>query len=162
MSELRHPFIIGLNYAFQTSTQLFYIMDFARGGEVFTRLANQGAFSHKSTKFYVCEILVALEYLHGHNFVYRDLKPDNILIDEEGHVKLADFGLSKMLTMESHSDSVDSSGLSIENGSGSGSCQNGYHGILRSESIDESMMPRISRSSTRSCCGTLVSYIIRT
>ena len=145
MAELRHPFIIGLNYAFQNSKQLFYVMDFARGGEIFNRLAVDGCFEEKTAKFYICEIICALEFLHGHNIVYRDLKPDNILIDEQGHVKLADFGLCKILP-EAEAESMEENLF--------GGCTNGYHGYFsRSESVDEA----IRRSSTMSCCGTLVS-----
>ena len=97
MANLRHPFIVGLNYAFQTTKQLYYVMDFAPGGEIFHRLSQHGSFDENTTKFYVAEIVCALEFLHLNNVVYRDLKPDNILIDHEGHVKLADFGLSKVL-----------------------------------------------------------------
>ena len=147
MAELRHPFIIGLNYAFQNSKQLFYVMDFARGGEIFNRLAVDGSFEEKTAKFYICEIICALEFLHGHHIVYRDLKPDNILIDERGHVKLADFGLCKILPEVSEDlDQPDNNCFR--------DCHAGYHGLYaRSESVEET----IRRSSTRSCCGTLVS-----
>ena len=83
MADLRHPFVIGLDYAFQTSKQLFYVMDFAPGGEIFHRLAIHGAFDDEATRFYVCEIVCALDFLHGHNIVYRDLKPDNLLIGDQ-------------------------------------------------------------------------------
>ena len=146
MAELRHPFIIGLHYAFQNSNQLFYVMDFARGGEIFNRLAIDGSFEEKTARFYICEIICALEFLHGHNIVYRDLKPDNILIDEDGHVKLADFGLCKILPeAEPDSDGSDSH------------CYHGNGLYARSESIEET----IRRSSTKSCCGTLVSRILQ-
>lgn len=144
MSELRHPFLVALNYAFQTSQQLYYVMDYVPGGEVFTRLAATGGFNYGAARFYVCEILLALEHLHSHNIVYRDLKPDNILIDQEGHVKLADFGLSKMLATDL--DTVDS----LENGHSTG-CYNSSGG---SSSHDE--MTPYRPISTRSCCGTLV------
>ena len=149
MAELRHPFIIGLNYAFQNSKQLFYVMDFARGGEIFNRLAVDGSFGEKTARFYICEIICALEFLHGHHIVYRDLKPDNILIDERGHVKLADFGLCKILPEVSKEDSdSDNSWRDCP------SDHSAYHGLYaRSESVEET----IRRSSTRSCCGTLVS-----
>ena len=146
MAELRHPFIIGLNYAFQNSKQLFYVMDFARGGEIFNRLAIDGSFEEKTARFYICEIICALEFLHRHNIVYRDLKPDNILIDEDGHVKLADFGLCKKLP-EVAEDSDENAEF-----------QDCYHGLYapRSESSNET----IRRSATRSCCGTLVSRLL--
>jgi len=157
MSELRHPFIIGLNYAFQTTKQLFYVMDFAPGGEIFNRLAIYGAFDDDTTRFYVTEIICALEFLHAHAIVYRDLKPDNILIGGDGHVKLADFGLSKALPEVQHDDDYDgingngsSGGIP---GTGSG-CSN--HGAFSSLQVLASEAKQRMRSSTRSCCGTLV------
>ena len=102
MANLRHPFIVGLNYAFQTTKQLFYIMDFVPGGEIFNRLAIHGAFDDDTTRFYATEIVCALEFLHFHSIVYRDLKPDNVLIAGDGHIKLADFGLSKALSVAGH------------------------------------------------------------
>ncbi len=157
MAELRHPFIISLKYAFQSTKQLFYVMDFASGGEIFNRLTLTGAFDEPTTIFYTCEIVCALEFLHSHNIVYRDLKPDNILIDREGHVKLADFGLSKVLPEVSGEDFlVQATSVECLGSSGGSGCSNGYHGaFVRSESIDEAIRQRM-RSSTRSCCGTLV------
>ena len=82
--------------------QIFQILRYlisilAPGGEVFNQLEKFGAFEESTARFYICEVLCALAYLHSHNIVYRDLKPDNILIDYQGHIKLADFGLSKIL-----------------------------------------------------------------
>ena len=70
-------------------------MDFMRGGELFFHLKQQYKFSEKRAKFFTAELILALEYLHKNNIVYRDLKPENVLIDQDGHIKLADFGLSK-------------------------------------------------------------------
>lgn len=135
MANLRHPFIVGLNYAFQTTRQLFYIMDFVPGGEIFNRLAIHGAFDDDTTRFYATEIVCALEFLHLHSIVYRDLKPDNVLIGGDGHVKLSDFGLSKYLPVAGHGHDADDDQVM------DGFC-----------TINHDRM----RSSTRSCCGTLV------
>lgn len=67
------------------------------GGELFFHLKKQKRFSEEITQFYAAEILLGLEYLHSNNIIYRDLKPENVLLDGEGHVRLTDFGLSKML-----------------------------------------------------------------
>ena len=71
-------------------------MDFLNGGELFFHLRREGFFSEKRTKFYAAEIVIALDCLHQNGIIYRDLKPENVLLDQEGHIKLTDFGLSKL------------------------------------------------------------------
>ena len=95
MTKLSHPFIVKLHYAFQSYSQLHFVMDFCAGGELFYHLHNVGRLNEVQAKFYFAEILLAIEYLHRRNIIYRDLKPENVLLDLDGHVKLADFGLSK-------------------------------------------------------------------
>lgn len=90
-----HPFIVTLHSAFQTSTQLFFVLEHCPGGELLFHLNRAGRFSEGRSRLYSCEILLAIEYLHRLNIIYRDLKPENILLDAEGHVRLTDFGLSK-------------------------------------------------------------------
>ena len=70
-------------------------MDFLNGGELFYHLKKEGRFSEHRTQFYAAEILLALECLHKNGIIYRDLKPENVLLDSDGHIKLTDFGLSK-------------------------------------------------------------------
>lgn len=70
-------------------------MEFINGGELFWHINESGKFSEDRARFYAAELILALEYLHGKGIVYRDMKPENVLIDKEGHVKLTDFGLSK-------------------------------------------------------------------
>ena len=70
-------------------------MEYVQGGELFRILREQKRFSEATTKFYAAEVILALEYLHGHDIAYRDLKPENILLDSDGHVKLVDFGFAK-------------------------------------------------------------------
>ncbi|CAD8047722.1 unnamed protein product [Paramecium primaurelia] len=91
-----HTFITKLYYAFQTQTKLYLIMEFVSGGELFYHLKLKGRMTEKKMKFYAAEILIGLDYLHKQNIIYRDLKPENILLDSEGHIKLCDFGLSKI------------------------------------------------------------------
>ncbi|CAK7312757.1 Ribosomal protein S6 kinase alpha-6 [Vulpes lagopus] len=93
--EVNHPFIVKLHYAFQTEGKLYLILDFLRGGDVFTRLSKEVLFTEEDVKFYLAELALALDHLHQLGIVYRDLKPENILLDEIGHIKLTDFGLSK-------------------------------------------------------------------
>ncbi|NXN88557.1 KS6A3 kinase, partial [Bombycilla garrulus] len=93
--EVNHPFIVKLHYAFQTEGKLYLILDFLRGGDLFTRLSKEVMFTEDDVKFYLAELALALDHLHSLGIIYRDLKPENILLDEEGHIKLTDFGLSK-------------------------------------------------------------------
>lgn len=96
----KHPFILEMHAAFQTSTHLYLVLQFCAGGELFFHMTKSNKFSEISTRFYFSEILLGLEYLHKHGIVYRDLKPENILLDAQGHVRLADFGLSKEIPAE--------------------------------------------------------------
>ncbi|KAI3639531.1 hypothetical protein MIR68_002225 [Amoeboaphelidium protococcarum] len=102
LRAIRHPFIVGLHYAFQTDTRLYLVLEYVNGGELFFHISNFGRFSEERVKFYTAELSLALQSLHGKGILYRDLKLENILLDRDGHVKLTDFGLSKV-----NSDGVD-------------------------------------------------------
>jgi len=87
--------VVKLQWAFQTKTHLFMVLDYCAGGELFYHLQQRGKFSEGDTRFYISEILLGLDYLHQQKILYRDLKPENCLLDLGGHVRLTDFGLSK-------------------------------------------------------------------
>jgi len=95
LARLSHPFVVSLHWAFQTKGHLFMVLDYCAGGELFYHLQRKGSFSEPDTRFYISEILLGLEYLHSQGILYRDLKPENCLLDGDGHVRLTDFGLSK-------------------------------------------------------------------
>eukprot|EP00347_Sterkiella_histriomuscorum_P015797 403355646 len=95
LSYTRHPFIVNLNYAFQTNTKLFLILDFCPGGDLGKILQRERKFTEDRARIYAAEILLALEDLHKRDIIYRDLKPDNVVLDYDGHAQLTDFGLSK-------------------------------------------------------------------
>lgn len=95
LSSIRHPFIVNLYRSFQDEKYLFMLLEYVIGGEMFSHLRRAGRFSNEVTRFYAAEIVLALEYLHSLNVVYRDLKPENLLIDHQGHIKITDFGFSK-------------------------------------------------------------------
>jgi len=94
-AKIDHPFVVKLDSAFQTDTKLYLVLQYCPGGDLGNLLAKKKRLSEKDTRIYLAEIVLALEVLHQHNILYRDLKPDNVLLDEEGHVLLTDFGLSK-------------------------------------------------------------------
>ncbi|KAM7349943.1 ribosomal protein S6 kinase II [Cochliomyia hominivorax] len=95
LADVGHAFIVKLHYAFQTPGKLYLILDFLRGGDLFTRLSKEVMFTEEDVKFYLAELALALNHLHSLGIIYRDLKPENILLDENGHIALTDFGLSK-------------------------------------------------------------------
>ena len=99
----RHPFVVKLFYAFQDHEKLYLILEYAQGGELFTRMLTERMFPEDTAAFYMAEMVLALEHLH-HNVgvVYRDLKPENCLLDAEGHLLLTDFGLSKVAVDGEH------------------------------------------------------------
>ena len=95
LSRVRHPFIVELVMAFQTKYKLFFILEYCPGGELFHQLCKEGRFPEPRAKFYAAQVILALEHIHSYRFIYRDLKPENVLLDRWGNVKLTDFGLSK-------------------------------------------------------------------
>lgn len=97
LSRLSCPFIIRLYGTFQDKQNLLMLLEYAIGGELFTYLRRAGRFPVGTTKFYAAEIVCALEYMHNLNIVYRDLKPENLLLDARGHIKIADFGFAKVI-----------------------------------------------------------------
>ncbi|VVT57108.1 uncharacterized protein SAPINGB_P005538 [Magnusiomyces paraingens] len=92
---VEHPFLIRMWGTFQDSKNLFMVMDYIEGGELFSLLRKSQRFPNPVAKFYAAEVTLALEYLHSHNIIYRDLKPENILLDKNGHIKITDFGFAK-------------------------------------------------------------------
>jgi ribosomal protein S6 kinase alpha-5 len=94
-SVRQSPFLVTLYYAFQTDAKLHLILEYIRGGELFTHLFKREHFQEQEVRFYTAEIVCALEHLHAIGVIYRDIKLENILLDQDGHVCLCDFGLSK-------------------------------------------------------------------
>eukprot|EP00298_Acanthocystis_sp_HF-20_P001556 c11969_g1_i1.p1 GENE.c11969_g1_i1~~c11969_g1_i1.p1 ORF type:complete len:481 (+),score=177.81 c11969_g1_i1:19-1461(+) len=95
LQQVNCPFIVKLHHAFQTEGEVYFVLNFIRGGDLFYRLKKEGFFSEDRARLYSAEIFVALKYLHEKNIIYRDLAPENILLDDDGHIVLTDFGLSK-------------------------------------------------------------------
>ena len=101
LEQVSHPFLVNLYATFRDERHLYMVMDYVPGGELFTLLRRSGRFSHRIARFYAAEILLAFEHLHSKNFVYRDLKPENLLIGKDGHIKITDFGFSKYVSARS-------------------------------------------------------------
>jgi len=95
LQTLRHPFLVNLQYSFTSSDRVFFVMEYAGGGELFEHIGRLGRFPEPWVAFYSAEIVLALGYLHKQGVIYRDLKLENLILDNQGHVKIVDFGLSK-------------------------------------------------------------------
>ncbi|XP_053669866.1 serine/threonine-protein kinase greatwall [Anopheles nili] len=92
----RSPFCVNLYYSLQTLSSVYLVMEYMVGGDLKSLLTMFGFFDEVTARFYAAEICLALQYLHGHGIVHRDIKPDNMLVAASGHVKLTDFGLSRI------------------------------------------------------------------
>jgi len=95
LKKTHHPFIVNLHYSFQTQEYYYLVMDYCSGGDLAFDLTRRERICEAEARFYIAELVLAIEYLHSLNIIYRDLKPENILLDADGHIKLADFGLAK-------------------------------------------------------------------
>jgi len=95
LAAMQHPFLMGLKYAFQSPSKLYFVLDYYPGGELFFHLQQKRSFPEKTTCIWVAEVALALGHLHKSGYIYRDLKPENIVLGMDGHVCLTDFGLAK-------------------------------------------------------------------
>lgn len=95
-----------MKYAFQSEEKLFFVLEYCPGGELFNLLSQKYSFNTYQTQFYAAQIVLALEYLHSKDIIYRDLKPENVLIDSDGYIKLTDFGLSKRNVSSNNAKSI--------------------------------------------------------
>lgn len=93
LAEADSEWIVKLFFSFQDQQTLYFIMEYVPGGDMMQLLINKGIFYEKLARFYIAELTCAIEYVHSLGFIHRDIKPDNILIDQLGHLKLTDFGL---------------------------------------------------------------------
>ncbi len=96
LTKINNPFIVPMKFTFQSPEKLYLVLAFTNGGELFHHLQREGKFDLNRSRFYIAELLIALECLHHYDIIYRDLKPENILLDYTGHIALCDFGLCKL------------------------------------------------------------------
>ena len=97
LSHVAHPFLVNLFATFQDRLNVYMLMELVSGGELFAHLRKAGRFAADIARFYASNIILALEFLHSHDIVYRDLKPENLLLHSNGYIKLTDFGFAKQV-----------------------------------------------------------------
>ena len=95
LAKAKTPWVIDLKFSFQDDRYLYLVMEFLPGGDFMTLLMRKDILNEEESRFYGAEMVLAIEAVHNMNYIHRDLKPDNILMDNEGHLKLTDFGLCK-------------------------------------------------------------------
>ncbi|KAJ0966313.1 hypothetical protein J5N97_027451 [Dioscorea zingiberensis] len=134
---VRNPFVVRFFYSFASRDNLYLVMEYLNGGDLYSLLRKVGCLDEEVARVYIAELVLGLEYLHSLGIIHRDLKPDNILIARNGHIKLTDFGLSKI--------GLINSAIHL---SGSGS-----KGSVLLEAQREHVLPREKRSG-RSAFGT--------
>lgn len=100
--SLKHPFLVRLYRAFQSTEHLYFVLEYCPGGDFFTLLDKRGRLSEASSAFYGASLVLVLQYLHQHGIIYRDLKPENVMLDQRGFIRLVDFGLIKQFLTDDH------------------------------------------------------------
>lgn len=97
LMKKEHPFLVSMEFIFQTESKIYFVMNFVRGGELFKHLADAKRFTEERAMFYAAQIILGIGYLHKQHIIYRDIKPENILMGADGYLYLADFGLAKSM-----------------------------------------------------------------
>ena len=92
-----HPFLVGMDFLFQSETRLYFVMPFVRGGELYKVFQSEKRFPEEVVKFYGAQIVLAVGELHKNGIMHRDLKLENILVDDKGYLKIIDYGLAKII-----------------------------------------------------------------
>ncbi|KOM39915.1 hypothetical protein LR48_Vigan04g011300 [Vigna angularis] len=101
LAEVASDCIVKLYYSFQDDEHLYLIMEYLPGGDIMTLLMREETLTETVARFYIAQSVLAIESIHKHNYIHRDIKPDNLLLDKNGHMKLSDFGLCKPLDCSS-------------------------------------------------------------
>jgi len=106
LQTIRHPYIVSLHFAFQDQDHLYLVMDYAGGGDLYALIESRGPLPEAWIKVYAAELVLAVQHVHDLDIVYRDLKPENVMVGLDGHLMLTDFGLAKRLRVARAEDQI--------------------------------------------------------
>ncbi len=110
LSHLKHPFIINMYYAFQDNNNLYLVMDYLSGGDLRYQICKTRKFTEQQTKFFLCNIILGLEYIHNKRVIHRDIKPENLILDKNGYIRITDFGISKIFSNSNYKETSGTPG----------------------------------------------------
>ena len=110
LSELYSPFIVNMYYAFQDKEFLYLVMDLLPGGDLRYHISIHKKFSEEQTRFFICGIILSLEYIHSKGVIHRDIKPENLVLDSKGYTRLTDFGIAKKNLQDNSSETSGTPG----------------------------------------------------
>ena len=110
LSNLESPYIVNMHFAFQDRDNLYLVMDYLSGGDLRFHLSRHKKFSEEQTRFFICGLILSLEYIHSKNIIHRDIKPENLVLEENGYLRLTDFGIAKKKEINKNKRSIETSG----------------------------------------------------
>jgi len=110
LKMLRHPFLVNMRYAFQTSDTIYLVTDLMKGGDIRYHIGTKRRFNENEVKFIIACIIVGLEYLHSNKILHRDIKPENLVLDEKGYVRITDLGIARLWTAENSQETSGTPG----------------------------------------------------
>ena len=110
LSHLNNPFIVNMYYAFQDYDHLYLVMDLLTGGDLRYHICRQRKFTEEQTKFFICNIILGLEYIHNKRIIHRDIKPENLVMDNKGYIRITDFGISKIFSSKNYKETSGTPG----------------------------------------------------
>ena len=110
LSKLNNPFIVNMYFAFQDFSNLYLVMDLLSGGDLRYQLSKKKKFTEKETKFFISNIIIALEYIHSKNIIHRDIKPENLVLELSGYLRITDFGVAKINEKDNSSETSGTPG----------------------------------------------------
>ena len=110
LANLNHPFIVNMYFAFQDFYNLYLVMDLLTGGDLRYHIAYKKTFTEDETKFFISNMILALEYIHSKNILHRDIKPENLVLEKSGYLRITDFGVAKINEKDNSSETSGTPG----------------------------------------------------